>query len=78
MPACTKVRSITVVRAAVKVVYVTCPAHISNGCVTLVAVKKIRTASGTMMMPMVLNWRARNASAPSWIALAMSCILAVP
>ena len=46
--------------------------------VTLVAVKKIRMASGMMMMPIVLNWRERNASAPSWIALAMSCILAVP
>ena len=33
--------------------------------VTLVAVKNMSTASGTMMMPMVLNCRARNASAPS-------------
>ncbi len=46
--------------------------------VTLVAVKKMSTASGMMMIPMVLNCRARNASAPSWMALAMSFIEAVP
>ena len=46
--------------------------------VTLVAVKKMSTASGMMMIPMVLNCRARKASAPSWMALAMSFIEAVP
>ena len=30
------------------------------------------------MIPIVLNCRARNASAPSWMALAMSFIDAVP
>jgi hypothetical protein len=48
------------------------------GPTTLVAVKKMRTASGTTMTAIVLNWRARNASAPSWMALAISCILALP
>ena len=46
--------------------------------VTLVAVKKMRTARGTTMIKMVRNCRARNASAPSWTALAMSFIVAVP
>ena len=46
--------------------------------VTLVAVKKMRTASGTMMMRIVRNWRFKNASAPSWMARAISCILSVP
>ena len=57
---------------------VTAPAHRYTVWVTLVAVKKMSTASGTMMIPMVLNWRARKASAPSWMALAMSFIEAVP
>ena len=57
---------------------VTCPAHTHTGWVTLVAVKKMSTASGTMMIPMVLNCRARKASAPSWTALAMSTMEAVP
>ena len=42
------------------------------------AVKKISTASGTTMMMIVRNWRFRNASAPSWIALAISRIFAEP
>ena len=61
-----------------KDVLVARPAHRYTVWVTLVAVKKMRTASGTMMIPMVLNWRARKASAPSWMALAMSFIEAVP
>ncbi len=49
-----------------------------SGLTTLVAVKKMRMASGMMMITMARNWRARNASAPSWIARAISFILAVP
>ena len=54
------------------------PTQVYTVWVTLVAVKKMRTAKGTMMIPMVLNCRARKASAPSWMALAMSFIEAVP
>ena len=53
-------------------------ATVPSGRVTLVAVKKIRTARGTTMMAIVRNWRFKNASAPSWIAWAISRILAVP
>ncbi len=49
-----------------------------SGFTTLVAVKKMRMASGMMIMTMARNWRARNASAPSWIALAISFIFNVP
>ena len=49
-----------------------------SGLVTLVAVKKMRTARGTMMMAMARNWRRRKASAPSWMAAAISRIFAVP
>ena len=42
------------------------------------AVKKIRMASGTTMMAIVRNWRFKNASAPSWMAWAISLILDVP
>ena len=49
-----------------------------SGFTTLVAVKKMRMASGTTMMPIVRNWRFRNASAPSWTARAISRILGVP
>ena len=36
--------------------------------------KKIRTTKTAM----VLNWRLRYAAAPSWTAVAISCIFAVP
>ena len=49
-----------------------------SGFTTLVAVKKIRMASGMMIIAMARNWRARNAWAPSWTAWAISFILAVP
>ncbi len=49
-----------------------------SGRVTLVAVKKMRTARGTMMSRIVRNWRFKNASAPSWMARAISRILSVP
>ncbi len=48
------------------------------GLTTLVAVKKIRMASGTMIMAMARNWRPRNASAPSCTARAISFIFGVP
>ena len=38
----------------------------------------MRTASGITIRAIVRNWRARNASAPSWMALAISRILGVP
>ncbi len=53
-------------------------ATVPSGRVTLVAVKKISTARGTTMMTITLNWRFKNASAPSWIAWAISFILGVP
>jgi hypothetical protein len=43
-----------------------------------VAVKKMRMASGMTMIPMVRNWRFKKASAPSWMAVAISRILGVP
>ncbi len=49
-----------------------------SGFTTLVAVKKMRMASGMMIMTMARNWRARNASAPSWTAWAISFIFSVP
>ena len=49
-----------------------------SGRTTLVAVKKMRTARGTTMMAMARNWRRRKASAPSWMAAAISRILGVP
>ena len=80
MPAWAKVRSVTVwvTQPMWKDVVVTAPAHRYAVWVTLVAVKKISTARGMMMIPMVLNCRARKASAPSWMALAMSFMVAVP
>ena len=45
---------------------------------TLVAVKKISTARGMMMMAMARNWRRRKATAPSWMAAAISRIFGVP
>jgi len=45
---------------------------------TLVAVKKMSTARGTTMSAIVRNCRRRNASAPSWIALAISRIRSDP
>ena len=45
---------------------------------TLVAVKKISTASGMTMIPMARNCRRRKATAPSWMAAAISRILGVP
>ena len=53
-------------------------ATVPSGRFTVVAVKKMRTASGTTMMRMVRNWRFKNASAPSWMARAISRILSVP
>ena len=49
-----------------------------SGFTTSVAVKKMRMASGMMIITMARNWRARKASAPSWTAWAISFILIVP
>ena len=49
-----------------------------SGRTTFVAVKNTSTKSGTTMMAMVLNWRRRKASAPSWIAAAISRMVSVP
>ena len=53
-------------------------AMVPLGRVTLVAVKKMRMASGTTMMTITLNWRFKKAWAPSWMARAISRILGVP
>ena len=45
---------------------------------TAVDVRNTTTASGIRMMAIVLNCRFRYASAPSWIALAISFIFGVP
>ena len=49
-----------------------------SGRTTLVAVKKMRTARGTTISAIVRNWRFKKASAPSWIALAISRIFGEP
>ena len=45
---------------------------------TATDVTKTTIASGMRMKPTVRNWRLRYAAAPSWIALAISCIFGVP
>ena len=48
------------------------------GLETFVAVKKISTARGTTMIPMARNCLRRKATAPSWMAAAISRIFGVP
>src|SRR5439155_22143339 len=49
-----------------------------SGLTTLTEVRKTTTARGIRMTTIVLNWRLRYASAPSWIDLAISIIFGVP
>ena len=55
-----------------------CSASVPSGFMIAVDVRNTMTASGTRMTAIVLNWRFRYAEAPSWIALAISCIFGVP
>ncbi len=48
------------------------------GLSTSVEERKTSPATGTRMNAMVRNWRRRYAIAPSWIAVAISCIFGVP
>ena len=45
---------------------------------TLVEVRNTMAATGSRISRIVRNWRLRYASAPSWIAVAISIIFGVP
>ena len=49
-----------------------------SGLTTLVAVRNTSTARGTTMMRITRNCRRRKATAPSWMAPAISRMVAVP